>query len=154
MANYKALLLVAVVLLAATAVIVGELSKPIVSEGATKIADVARNPQDFANKTIILEGTLRLEGNYWGSGNRLFYLEDTNGNRIETLPWKPLEVYRPPNCTTCNTPAAMINYLNKKLAVSGSLLEMPNDYYDAVAGSWIANGTKYAFSVSDARILG
>ncbi len=154
MANYNAFLLAAAVLLAASAVIVGEMARPIASESATGIMDVAENPKKFANRTITLEGTLRIEGDYWGGGIKRFYLEDGAGSRFEIVSWKPLEVYRPPNCATCNTPATMMEYLGKGLAISGAVMEAPDDYYDAAAGKWVANGTRYVFSVSDARIIG
>ncbi|MFA4983285.1 MAG: hypothetical protein WC588_03640 [Candidatus Micrarchaeia archaeon] len=154
MAHYNAFLLAAAVLLAASAVIVGEMARPIVSESTTRIMDVAENPQMFANRTITLEGTLRIERDYWGGGIERFYLEDGAESRFEIFSWKPLEVYRPPNCATCNTPATMMEYLGKGLALSGTVMEAPNEYYDAAAGRWIANGTRYVFSVSDARIIG
>jgi len=151
MANYNALLLVTAVLLAASVVIVGELSKPIVNGSLVKIAQINGNPQKFVNQTVSLEGTLRVSGSYWENG--VFYLDD-NGSGLEVFPWAPLEVYRPQDCANCTAPATMMQYIDKKLLVSGLLREMPNDYYNAAAGLWVSNGTKYVFSVSDARIIG
>jgi len=99
---------------------------------APSLPELAVNQEKYLNRTVTVEGVLRVEGNMFRSGK--FFLDD-EGASVEVSPWAPLSVSTcPPEITDCKMPYAMPSFLGKKLRATGKLIMYE---YGNLSGSMI-----------------
>jgi hypothetical protein len=90
------------------------------------IEELSKNPQEYLNKNIIIEGILVLEGHWYINPN--YYLKKGN-YKIAVGMWAPINVIEcPPGITPCNRPASMWEYIGKYLVLEGHLEQKESNY--------------------------
>lgn len=83
-------------------------------------AEIAKAPDRFADKDVILTGTLTSEGNFFGPrSKRKILLVDKSGSRIEVSDWLPSTP--PPQSDAVPTRETLADYLGQEVQLTGVL---------------------------------
>jgi hypothetical protein len=83
-------------------------------------AEVAKAPDQFADKNVTLTGTLTVEGNYYPQRKQKILLVDKTGSRVEVNRWLPSST-PPPQNDASPTRETLADYLGQEVELTGVL---------------------------------
>ncbi len=113
-----------------------------VPNATATIGELEGNPEMHLNKSVTVEGTLRLEGNMFREGK--FFLDD-GGSSIRVSAWAPFSVSTcPPSVKDCSPPPTISSYIGKRVLANGTLGffgDAKTGYYMLVVGNAEIIGT-------------
>ena len=90
----------------------------VLPNATVTLAELAASPEKYLNKTVVVDGWVRLNGSVF---NGRFFLGNT---RIEVTSWAPFSVSTcPPGVTDCKSPPTMSYYIGKKVRANGTFTE-------------------------------